>query len=105
MLRAQGQNFEQTIYLWPPMFPLFVVLPPKFFFSPFWRNEPKSRLYNRKQLHKFVQDWPLKSTLDPETYGPTESAITKELIEKEIGGSMTVEEVCVQYKFLPLYIN
>ncbi|KAL9458840.1 hypothetical protein AB3S75_007675 [Citrus x aurantiifolia] len=45
-----------------------------------------------------VADWPLKSTLDAETYGPTESAITKELIEKEIGGSMTVEEAIKQKK-------
>lgn len=40
-----------------------------------------------------MQEWPLKSTLDPEIYGPPESAITTELIEKEIGGMISVEEV------------
>lgn len=40
-----------------------------------------------------IQEWPLKSKLSPEVYGPPESAMTKELIELEIGGSMTVEEV------------
>ncbi|CAI0450249.1 unnamed protein product [Linum tenue] len=40
-----------------------------------------------------VQEWPLKSKLDPEIYGPPESAITTELIESEIGGIMTVKEV------------
>lgn len=35
----------------------------------------------------------MKSKLDPAVYGPPESAITKELIETEIGGIMTVEEV------------
>lgn len=40
-----------------------------------------------------MQEWPLKSELDPEVYGPPESAITTELIEKQIRGFMTVEEV------------
>lgn len=39
------------------------------------------------------QEWPLTSKLDPKIYGPAESAITKEIVEKEIGGFMTVEEV------------
>ena len=39
------------------------------------------------------QEWPLKSKLDPKVYGPAESAITTELIEQEIKGFMTVEEV------------
>ncbi|KAK6802420.1 hypothetical protein RDI58_000200 [Solanum bulbocastanum] len=41
---------------------------------------------------RLVREWPLKSKLDPEVYGPPESEITKELIELEIGGFMTVEE-------------
>lgn len=40
-----------------------------------------------------MQEWPLKSKLDPEVYGPAESAITKEIIEQEIGGLMTLEKV------------
>ncbi|GER25055.1 lipoxygenase [Striga asiatica] len=62
---------------------------------------------------KLVTDWPLKSDLDPEIYGPSESAITTELVEKEIGGYMTVDEALKQKKlfildyhdiFLP-YVN
>ena len=33
------------------------------------------------------------SKLDPEVYGPAESGITKEIIEQEIRGFMTLEEV------------
>lgn len=39
------------------------------------------------------QEWPLKSALDPEIYGPPESAITTEMIEEEIGGIMSVDQV------------
>ena len=35
----------------------------------------------------------MKSKLDPEVYGPAESAITKEIVEEEIRGFMTLEEV------------
>ncbi|MCE3049495.1 hypothetical protein HAX54_045014, partial [Datura stramonium] len=45
---------------------------------------------------RLVTEWPLKSKLDPKVYGPPESAITKELIEQEIGGFMTVEEYAVE---------
>ncbi|MED6145672.1 hypothetical protein PIB30_027672, partial [Stylosanthes scabra] len=41
---------------------------------------------------QLVTEWPLKSKLDPKVYGPAESAITKELVEKEIRGFCTVEE-------------
>ena len=50
-----------------------------------------------KELHKMMQEWPLKSTLDPKIYGPPESAITKELIEREIKGFMTFEEVYMYF--------
>ncbi|GFP94419.1 linoleate 13s-lipoxygenase 2-1 chloroplastic [Phtheirospermum japonicum] len=62
---------------------------------------------------KLVTEWPLKSNLDPEVYGPAESAITTELVKKEIGGYMSVEEAVKQKKlflldyhdvFLP-YVN
>ena len=46
-------------------------------------------------MTSFKQEWPLTSKLDPEIYGPPESMITTELLEKEIGGIMTVEEVRV----------
>lgn len=51
---------------------------------------------------RLVREWPLKSKLDPEVYGPPESAITKELIEEEIGGFMTVEEAVQQKKLFIL---
>ncbi|KAL7113351.1 hypothetical protein ACP275_04G056100 [Erythranthe tilingii] len=62
---------------------------------------------------KLVTEWPLKSNLDPEVYGPAESAITTELVEQEIGGFTTVDEALKQKKlfildyhdvFLP-YVN
>ncbi|KAF9675274.1 hypothetical protein SADUNF_Sadunf09G0014900 [Salix dunnii] len=37
---------------------------------------------------QLVPEWPLTSKLDPEIYGPPESMITKELVEKEMGGIM-----------------
>ncbi|KAG5628571.1 hypothetical protein H5410_000288 [Solanum commersonii] len=51
---------------------------------------------------RLVKEWPLKSKLDPEVYGPPESAITKELIELAIGGFMTVEEAVQQKKLFIL---
>ncbi|XP_049347221.1 LOW QUALITY PROTEIN: linoleate 13S-lipoxygenase 2-1, chloroplastic-like [Solanum verrucosum] len=51
---------------------------------------------------RLVTEWPLKSKLSPEVYGPPESAMTKELIELEIGGSMTVEEAVQQKKLFIL---
>ncbi|KAL4587396.1 hypothetical protein LXL04_000266 [Taraxacum kok-saghyz] len=41
---------------------------------------------------QLVTEWPLKSKLDPEVYGPPESPITKEIVEQEIKGFMTLEE-------------
>ena len=37
----------------------------------------------------------MKSKLDPEVYGPVESSITKEIVEQEIKGPMTLEEVII----------
>ncbi|KAJ0083832.1 hypothetical protein Patl1_29828 [Pistacia atlantica] len=51
---------------------------------------------------KLVTEWPLKSTLDPAVYGPPESKITKEIIEKEIKGFMTVDEAIKQKKLFIL---
>ncbi|XP_077215182.1 linoleate 13S-lipoxygenase 2-1, chloroplastic-like isoform X3 [Tasmannia lanceolata] len=62
---------------------------------------------------QLVTEFPLSSKLDPEIYGPPESAITKEIIEREIKSVMTVEEAIKQKKlfildyhdlFLP-YVN
>ena len=39
----------------------------------------------------------MKSKLDPDIYGPPESAITKEMIECEIKGYMTFDEVPFWY--------
>ncbi|KAJ8425853.1 hypothetical protein Cgig2_001539 [Carnegiea gigantea] len=41
---------------------------------------------------KLVKEWPLRSELDEHTYGPAESAITAELVEREMKGSMNVEQ-------------
>uniref|UniRef100_A0A5B6ZC88 Lipoxygenase n=1 Tax=Davidia involucrata TaxID=16924 RepID=A0A5B6ZC88_DAVIN len=51
---------------------------------------------------ELVTEWPLTSKLDPEIYGPPESAITKELIEQEIKGFMTIEEALKQKKLFIL---
>ncbi|KAL0459279.1 UNVERIFIED_CONTAM: Linoleate 13S-lipoxygenase 2-1, chloroplastic [Sesamum latifolium] len=51
---------------------------------------------------KLVMEWPLKSQFDPEVYGPAESAITTELVEKEIGGFMTVEQAIKEKKLFVL---
>ena len=40
-----------------------------------------------------MQELPIASRLDEKTYGPRNSLITKELIEKQINGVMTAEEV------------
>ncbi|KAL8159458.1 hypothetical protein V2J09_000995 [Rumex salicifolius] len=62
---------------------------------------------------KLVTEWPLKSTLDPKIYGPPESAITTEVVEKLIKGFNSVHEAIEQKKlfiidyhdaFLP-YVN
>ncbi|TKY67437.1 Linoleate 13S-lipoxygenase 2-1 [Spatholobus suberectus] len=37
---------------------------------------------------QLVTEWPLKSKLDPEIYGPAESVITTEIIEREIKDSL-----------------
>ncbi|CAK7339261.1 unnamed protein product [Dovyalis caffra] len=41
---------------------------------------------------KRVTEWPLRSKLDPEIYGPQESAITTEMVEQEIRGFMTCDQ-------------
>ncbi|KAA8528121.1 hypothetical protein F0562_035010 [Nyssa sinensis] len=51
---------------------------------------------------KLVTEWPLKSSLDPSIYGPADSLITKEVIEKEIKGVMTLEEALKQKKLFIL---
>ncbi|CAN1158087.1 Linoleate 13S-lipoxygenase 2-1, chloroplastic [Linum perenne] len=47
---------------------------------------------------ELVKEWPLKSKLDPNVYGPPESAITTEIVEKQIRGFMTVDEAMKQKK-------
>ncbi|KAD4384231.1 hypothetical protein E3N88_24399 [Mikania micrantha] len=51
---------------------------------------------------QLVTEWPLVSKLDPEIYGPAESAITKEIVEEEIKGFMTLEEALAQKKLFML---
>ncbi|VAI25290.1 unnamed protein product [Triticum turgidum subsp. durum] len=41
---------------------------------------------------ELVREFPLKSNLDPAKYGPAESAITAELLEAQMGHTMTVAE-------------
>nr|XP_043612882.1 linoleate 13S-lipoxygenase 2-1, chloroplastic-like [Erigeron canadensis] len=45
-----------------------------------------------------VDEWPLQSKLDPEVYGPPESAITKEKVEQVIGGVISFEQALQQKK-------
>ncbi|ONI20271.1 hypothetical protein PRUPE_2G005800 [Prunus persica] len=51
---------------------------------------------------ELVTEWPLKSKLDPGIYGPPESLITTELVEKDIGGCMTVNEALKRKKMFIL---
>ncbi|KAH1100290.1 hypothetical protein AAZX31_13G060000 [Glycine max] len=51
---------------------------------------------------QLVKEWPLRSKLDPEIYGPPESAITREIIESQIIGYRTVEEAIVEKKLFML---
>ncbi|KAI7735551.1 hypothetical protein M8C21_004740 [Ambrosia artemisiifolia] len=51
---------------------------------------------------QLVTEWPLMSKLDPEIYGPPESAITKEIVQQEIGGFMTFDEALAQKKLFML---
>ncbi|KAL3003286.1 hypothetical protein AAZX31_08G100200 [Glycine max] len=41
---------------------------------------------------ELLKEFPIRSKLDPSLYGPSESAITKELLEQELGG-MNLEQV------------
>ncbi|KAJ8640868.1 hypothetical protein MRB53_017562 [Persea americana] len=47
---------------------------------------------------ELVTEFPFKSKLDPKIYGPPESAITKEIVEREVKGIMTVEEAIKRKK-------
>nr|GEW85479.1 linoleate 13S-lipoxygenase 2-1, chloroplastic-like [Tanacetum cinerariifolium] len=51
---------------------------------------------------QLVTEWPLMSKLDPEVYGPAESAITKETVEEQIKGFMTLEEALEQKRLFLL---
>ncbi|XP_048140590.1 linoleate 13S-lipoxygenase 2-1, chloroplastic-like isoform X3 [Rhodamnia argentea] len=51
---------------------------------------------------QLVTEWPLRSELDPKIYGPPESVITTEIIEREIKGFMTVDEAIKQKKMFML---
>ncbi|KAI3822893.1 hypothetical protein L1987_10493 [Smallanthus sonchifolius] len=51
---------------------------------------------------QLVTEWPLMSKLDPEIYGPAESTITKEIVEEEIKGFMSLEEALAQKKLFVL---
>ncbi|KAG6787645.1 hypothetical protein POTOM_003688 [Populus tomentosa] len=51
---------------------------------------------------KMVTEWPLRSKLDPEIYGPQESAITTEMVEQEIKGFMTCGQAVKEQKLFIL---
>ncbi|XP_010928833.1 linoleate 13S-lipoxygenase 2-1, chloroplastic [Elaeis guineensis] len=51
---------------------------------------------------QLVTELPIVSKLDPDVYGPPESAITEELIEREIKGVMTVLEALQQKRLFML---
>ncbi|CAI0450242.1 unnamed protein product, partial [Linum tenue] len=51
---------------------------------------------------ELVKEWPLMSKLDPEIYGPPESAITTNIVEQQIRGFMTLDEAMKQKKLFML---
>ncbi|PKA62901.1 Linoleate 13S-lipoxygenase 2-1, chloroplastic [Apostasia shenzhenica] len=51
---------------------------------------------------QLIREFPIVSKLDPDIYGPAESGITKEHIEREIKGIMTVEEALKEKKLFIL---
>ncbi|KAG0454488.1 hypothetical protein HPP92_023780 [Vanilla planifolia] len=51
---------------------------------------------------ELLREFPIVSKLDPEIYGPAESAITKEIIERQIGCFMTVEQALKEKKLFIL---
>ncbi|CAN1336779.1 Linoleate 13S-lipoxygenase 2-1, chloroplastic [Linum perenne] len=51
---------------------------------------------------ELIREWPLKSKLDPEVYGNPDSAITTELVERQIRGYMTFDEAIKQKKLFIL---
>ncbi|KAL4335203.1 hypothetical protein GQ457_07G043520 [Hibiscus cannabinus] len=51
---------------------------------------------------QLVTEWPIKSKLDPEIYGDPVSAISKECVEHQIRGYMTLEEALEQKKLFVL---
>ncbi|KAL5708019.1 linoleate 13S-lipoxygenase [Ranunculus cassubicifolius] len=51
---------------------------------------------------QLVTEWPMMSKLDPDVYGPAESAITDEIVEREIKGIMTVDEALQRKKLFVL---
>ncbi|OWM69231.1 hypothetical protein CDL15_Pgr025418 [Punica granatum] len=51
---------------------------------------------------QLVTEWPMKSKLDPSVYGPPDSAISTEIVEREIKGFMTVDEAIKQKKLFVL---
>ncbi|CAL5043183.1 unnamed protein product [Urochloa decumbens] len=51
---------------------------------------------------QLVTELPIKSKLDEQTYGPGDSLITKELIEKQINGVMTADEAVAKKKLFML---
>ncbi|PWZ52287.1 putative lipoxygenase 8, chloroplastic [Zea mays] len=51
---------------------------------------------------ELVREFPLKSKLDPAVYGPAESAITAEVLERQMGRVMTVAEAVSQKRLFML---
>ncbi|PON51680.1 Lipoxygenase [Trema orientale] len=51
---------------------------------------------------RLITELPLMSKLDPEIYGPQESAITENVIQREIGGIINVDEAVKQKKLFVL---
>ncbi|WCJ18986.1 lipoxygenase 2 [Euphorbia peplus] len=51
---------------------------------------------------ELVREWPIKSKLDPSIYGSSESLLSKEIIEYEICGTLTLEEALEEKKLFML---
>lgn len=62
-----------------------------------------AKTFNLANLTKIkLQEFPLKSKLDPAVYGPAESALTADVLEKQMGHVMTVAEAVKQRRLFML---
>ncbi|RDX66659.1 Linoleate 13S-lipoxygenase 2-1, chloroplastic, partial [Mucuna pruriens] len=61
-----------------------------------------NNLFNTLIKSSMLKEWPLRSKLESQIYGPPESAITREVIEPQIIGYGTIEEAIKEKKLYML---